>query len=288
MPGAPVKQSLRPRLIFWFIVFILLTAFSVVQTWSNSRFQAQTVAAQLDWNVKVSANAAAENHARSFFYQLCRSGHEPRIRDAELKFNEGRPFPTTQDGSTTAAIFTDPSSANPSIPGRALLSFHGETWSDVSPYFDDPRIGNMPDPNSGLFGTLTIVRRILSIVGYIAWLVIFCAMVIDRAGVVQKPLMTWAIDLLAIAIVSTTLALIGPNPRRAMFDFFQDDSAGWGLLAIAISLALWIVILVKPARPLTNTAPRCKTCGYDLTGNESGRCPECGTPAAVFSVANDR
>ena len=21
---------------------------------------------------------------------------------------------------------------------------------------------------------------------------------------------------------------------------------------------------------------RCRTCGYDLTGNESGRCPECG------------
>lgn len=25
----------------------------------------------------------------------------------------------------------------------------------------------------------------------------------------------------------------------------------------------------------------CRQCGYDLTGNESGRCPECGTPAAA-------
>jgi len=23
---------------------------------------------------------------------------------------------------------------------------------------------------------------------------------------------------------------------------------------------------------------RCQTCGYDLTGNVSGRCPECGAP----------
>jgi hypothetical protein len=25
----------------------------------------------------------------------------------------------------------------------------------------------------------------------------------------------------------------------------------------------------------------CQKCGYDLTGNESGRCPECGTQVAV-------
>jgi len=25
----------------------------------------------------------------------------------------------------------------------------------------------------------------------------------------------------------------------------------------------------------------CQTCGYDLTGNESGRCPECGTEVSV-------
>jgi hypothetical protein len=27
-------------------------------------------------------------------------------------------------------------------------------------------------------------------------------------------------------------------------------------------------------------APRCVNCGYNLTGNVSGRCPECGTPIA--------
>jgi hypothetical protein len=25
----------------------------------------------------------------------------------------------------------------------------------------------------------------------------------------------------------------------------------------------------------------CSNCGYDLTGNTSGRCPECGTPTAM-------
>ncbi len=30
--------------------------------------------------------------------------------------------------------------------------------------------------------------------------------------------------------------------------------------------------------------PICVKCGYDLTGNESGTCPECGREAAVTSV----
>lgn len=28
----------------------------------------------------------------------------------------------------------------------------------------------------------------------------------------------------------------------------------------------------------------CKNCGYDLTGNVSGICPECGTPVSEKSV----
>jgi hypothetical protein len=30
-------------------------------------------------------------------------------------------------------------------------------------------------------------------------------------------------------------------------------------------------------------APLCRHCGYDLTGNVSGRCPECGTPVAMVA-----
>jgi hypothetical protein len=44
------------------------------------------------------------------------------------------------------------------------------------------------------------------------------------------------------------------------------------LLAIA-TIWVWVPLLRrKPARGL------CRDCGYDLTGNTSGVCPECGTP----------
>jgi hypothetical protein len=34
--------------------------------------------------------------------------------------------------------------------------------------------------------------------------------------------------------------------------------------------------LLPPVRRASTDAPRCDACGYDLTGNVSGVCPECG------------
>jgi hypothetical protein len=49
-----------------------------------------------------------------------------------------------------------------------------------------------------------------------------------------------------------------------------------GNLAIALAL-LGIACLRR--RSGTGAAHTCQTCGYNLTGNVSGRCPECGTEA---------
>ena len=43
--------------------------------------------------------------------------------------------------------------------------------------------------------------------------------------------------------------------------------------AIALSLAVALIPSRKPRAP-----NQCDSCGYDLTGNVSGICPECGTP----------
>jgi hypothetical protein len=60
------------------------------------------------------------------------------------------------------------------------------------------------------------------------------------------------------------------------------DQGGWGLI-----LPLWIVLLTV-ALPISFLFWRdrrripphcCQSCGYDLTGNTSGTCPECGGKA---------
>ena len=47
------------------------------------------------------------------------------------------------------------------------------------------------------------------------------------------------------------------------------------ILSYLASRLLYVCMLYR--RVLDDT-PRCDYCGYNLTGNRSGRCPECGTP----------
>lgn len=48
---------------------------------------------------------------------------------------------------------------------------------------------------------------------------------------------------------------------------------------IFAALALWGGVLWWRDRRLPG---RCENCGYDLTGNVSGRCPECGAPVRTL------
>ena len=48
-------------------------------------------------------------------------------------------------------------------------------------------------------------------------------------------------------------------------------------LAFAIAPGIWGVLAYRRFRPKGH----CAACSYDLTGNTSGVCPECGTPVTV-------
>jgi len=60
--------------------------------------------------------------------------------------------------------------------------------------------------------------------------------------------------------------------------------AAKGLIRIGVNIPLWLpfLLVLIPTAYLWyrewRTIPlgHCQKCGYDLTGNESGRCPECG------------
>ena len=63
---------------------------------------------------------------------------------------------------------------------------------------------------------------------------------------------------------------------------FIDDLVG---LAIGFYLFLggkWIANLAVPSN-----RPYCHECGYELTGNVTGVCPECGTPNAPGSQTSN-
>jgi hypothetical protein len=53
--------------------------------------------------------------------------------------------------------------------------------------------------------------------------------------------------------------------------------------ATAVISFLIAAVATKPLAglPFSATAPRCSACDYNLTGNTTGICPECGTPATT-------
>jgi hypothetical protein len=88
------------------------------------------------------------------------------------------------------------------------------------------------------------------------------------------PLLGLVIMHMAVMILMTTIL-----PSR---------NAGWGvamrMLASGVTMAILVLIFARYAMRvlreelLVYVSNFCLNCWYDLTGNESGICPECGTP----------
>ncbi len=49
----------------------------------------------------------------------------------------------------------------------------------------------------------------------------------------------------------------------------------FGIALLACEYTIWRRSVASESRTV-NSPPKCEDCEYDLTGNESGRCPECG------------
>ena len=67
--------------------------------------------------------------------------------------------------------------------------------------------------------------------------------------------------------------LVPMSAPRWVFTAATDGLAALILAGPGVALAVWLARRPRP-RP-----GRCAGCGYDLTGNTSGRCPECGRKA---------
>lgn len=65
-------------------------------------------------------------------------------------------------------------------------------------------------------------------------------------------------------------------------NFFENRLIRFSLLGVAAILGLFYVRWIKAMRRQVYLRARiCPQCEYDLTGNVSGRCPECGTTLII-------
>jgi hypothetical protein len=97
---------------------------------------------------------------------------------------------------------------------------------------------------------------------------------------------------------SAPLSISTPTPTTwAGFGLEAAQVQCPGFSGFSIAARCWLLCLVFAALPVLglgrfcfrrrrHIAPNhCRKCGYDLTGNQSGKCPECGTPTAEIALA---
>ena len=59
----------------------------------------------------------------------------------------------------------------------------------------------------------------------------------------------------------------------------------WHMLGLAVALILTVTMRALDRRARRPPPGHCRRCGYDLTGNVSGRCPECGRYSGTWPEA---
>jgi hypothetical protein len=90
-----------------------------------------------------------------------------------------------------------------------------------------------------------------------------------------RPGRSWSATITA-ATISTMLLIVFNSLLQGRSDrlyLFLQISFGWYFSFVVACLVRLAFFLIRPR----TVEGGCQECGYNLTGNESGVCPECGT-----------
>jgi hypothetical protein len=215
---------------------------------------------------------ALDQDQRTFAALLAR--YRQAVRDAgpsgppraelEAGLNGGQPFATAGAVQGEEAVYTDPTTG-----GRAVLRFRGDTWTGVTTYGPYFRAAYTQPP-----APVSAARRVVYRAGLAACLLI---VLVPWAGepATNRTRVHWFV---ATAIVSTYLAFLGPDYLSAWNSMTEPDSPGWGLFVFGpLAVTLLLMAYGPPRFQRKPDYPACPQCRYNLTGNQSGVCPECGT-----------
>jgi hypothetical protein len=108
----------------------------------------------------------------------------------------------------------------------------------------------------------------------------------------RAPRRLWAVGLVIAAIGICMFTITSyPSYQKAMSKHGSLPAYVFLSLNLGLYVSSALMLVVAPiARIWKRPYPpgHCRRCGYDLTGNVSGRCPECGTPTPLRSGSEVR
>ena len=275
--GYPInKGGLNLQFVLWatFLITCLLAGW-LRHTQNTTLYQA---ARQYDKQYKAfdQAAAVAIRRATGVLSQLSEQDPPPTRTEVEDLLNDGRPFETTRENGMDVAKYREP------ISGLTCeLRFADGRIRSAGFFSGNLAWPTTPRPSQGwLIGEG--VRKAIVSWGPLVWLAIMPAVVylVIRARTLTMLFASLGVDTLLMMSILLVLARMfrfscffvagklsgGYKPH---IDFFPTIV----ITCTSLALLLWSKFRVRRIPP-----GFCQVCEYNLTGNVSWRCPECGTP----------
>ena len=204
-------------------------------------------------------------------YDAIRPYYGQDRRSVEAVFNARRPFAVTPVGPReTMAVVVD--ADDPSLNASVRVYFTDDRLTGSGTSSPMPRV-SLPLPVGWAIGESARDRSATALP--VAWLASMLAWPLARRRLAPRDGFG-AAALIGVAWLACGIAhptWYGGGPVHPLN---RADLWAWPLLAIAASAAA--LRIARPAAPLVGV---CAACGYDLTANVSGVCPECGVPRPV-------
>lgn len=261
---APFIQRISRRFVWAAGMSVLVSAFICFEWLANTaatRARARTVDR---------ANRTNEVVSKLLVYH--------HRHDLEIAFNHGEPLPCMEiDGpyGRTERVAFDASLLGAQFTGWGVRYDFHLRWGG-----SEIRVIPPPPARNGVWGGLAEpqfqlaairIRQVLLVLCGAIWLTV--AVLIPIAGAYRR-------RIAAVLIAAGSIALVVWFGDPARTPFWSVPAIGAIPRAALAGVVLGFVVRLLPNGRALTYSDRCH-CGYDLTGNASGICPECGqiTPA---------
>jgi hypothetical protein len=221
---------------------------------------------QLTWQAASAAHANRTMAARRLLTSNIREGHGKSIETVKepWRLDEVRKIGI---GSASVRYSVPGETFDPSGKGfNTTLYFE----NDILTAFSVTPPPGPPQPTFALWVYFHRAMMVLALAAAGAWLTFILAAMYERSRMLRFG---------EAALGATLVALTGWNAWR-----FGPHGGGATIsytgLAVGSCMLLLSIVTIHAGvrRQRREDAGRCEKCLYDLTGNVSGVCPECGTP----------
>jgi hypothetical protein len=280
VPDAPreTTSSAGRRLLLWGI----LLALSVLAIGAETALRVSRQAARDAQMAEYRRQSALTTAALQMVYRLFRANRTPGFRltadDLSQQLNGGIPLQAVDD-SGAIRRWKDPTSG-------LVVQFHFDSRGQWLDYGIDPGRASLPNPppdtpaQSVLAGVVKALSWVLALWLWMPlWLVALIAM-----GIARPPQRAVRIEMFLAAAIGCAVGRYLDPAWPFQKDVMNPPELVIGVIAVMTGGSIGVIMLCSKvaewrARP---KEPRCHECGYNLTGNLSGVCPECGKAVEIL------